>query len=889
MYKSLSFVKIAIKTCGIVFLLSGLSFYPLYAQQYSRGIGIYPGNPKEYFGPAMKIDAVHYRNLALHRAAYQSSAYDYNLTAQLITDGIIDKGLPGWVVVSTNSQGTLGKDGREHGFDRNSSSQQFEGPHGWFQIQMAGHYNAPQIDSIKLTGYMTADTLAIKPWSITVNGSDDGKTWDRLGIVSGSSSLPGMEQTGSRAGTGANRQVQQARRAPAGRRGSLNYTFKLTQPGHYKYYRINADDPNAQLWSVNHWTLYSNGVAAPIGGPYNFTSAWKSGSNGNEWIYVDLGAQCWFNHIKLYWISPAQTGSIQISDDAVTWKNVLELPATGASVTDLKFGVRTKARFVRVCMTKPVNADNGYILSEMQVFGSGGPVPIAHIQEKIQANGRLDLAGGPWKVQRAQEVKGNGIKISSHGFNDHQWLTATVPATTLVSYLNDGALPEPNVGDNNLAISDSYFYDDFWYRDTFTTPLSYKGERVFLNFDGINWKAEVFLNGHAIGQIAGAFTRGKFDISDQLAPDGNNVLAVRIIKNETPGFPTEQNRNSTDANGGELGADNPTFHASIGWDWIPTIRGRNTGIWNTVYLSKAGRVTIEDPLVTSKLPLPDTSAASISIQTTVYNHSSTSVKGVLKGKFGNTDFEQEMELGANEKKTVTFDPNTTPRLTIQHPELWWPNGYGNQHLYKASLAFFTADGRISDVKSFQTGIREMSYSDTGNLKIWVNGKRFIPRGGNMGFSEDLLRYRAREYDIAVGYHQEMNFNMIRNWVGQVGDDAFFDACDKHGILIWQDFWLANPSDGPIPNHPDMFIDNMKDFVKRIRNHPSIGLFVGRNEGNPPPVLENAITGFLPSLAPGIKYIPNSASVSVSGGGPYSLRPLKFYFSNRATPKWACLI
>ncbi len=138
------------------------------------------------------------------------------------------------------------------------------------------------------------------------------------------------------------------------------------------------------------------------------------------------------------------------------------------------------------------------------------------------------------------------------------------------------------------------------------------------------------------------------------------------------------------------------------------------------------------------------------------------------------------------------------------------------------------------VRNLKPAYEQMrAYSDTGNLKIWVNGRRFIPRGGNMGFGEDLLRYRSREYDIAVGFHKDMNFNMIRDWVGQVDDEAFYDACDKYGIMIWQDFWLANPSDGPDPYHPDMFIDNMQDYVKRIRNHPSIALYVGRNEGNPP--------------------------------------------------------
>ncbi len=877
----------------LFFLLIFLSAPPLKAQQYTRGIGVYPGDPKENFGPEMKIDAIHYRNLALHRAAYQSSSYDYNLTAQLITDGITDTSLPGWIVVSTSTQGILPRDGREHILDRHASSQQaLQGANVWIQVQMAGNYNVPPVDSISFAGGLTVDTLLIKPWQITVSGSNDGVKWDNLGGLSGDK-LPGIDALTDfmkrfpRPPAGQKMTAQQMsfmRRFAAPNRRVLNFGFKLSRAVNYKYYRFNGDDPGAKAWSVNDLTLYNNGKAAPIGGPYDFTSAWKSAGTGTEWVYVDLGAECTFNEVKLNWIRSAVQGSVQVSGDAESWKDIATLPGNGENITDLTLKSKIKGRYVRVLMTKPANPDDGYILSEMEVMGTGGPVPVEHPQAGLQQNGQLNLSGGAWKLQKGSLVKADGPELSAAGFNDSKWLTATVPATTLVSYLNDGAVPEPNYGDNNVMISDSYFYDDFWYRDVFTTPVSYKDKRVFLNFDGINWEAEIYLNGHSIGRINGAFIRGKFDVTDMLVPGGKNVLAVRVIKNETPGYPTEQNRNSTDANGGELGADNPTFHASIGWDWIPTIRGRNTGIWNNIYLSASGPVTIEDPLVTAKLPLPDTTSADINMQVTLYNHTAKDVKGVLKGKFGDADFEQNVTLRPSELKAISLDPSTNSSLRLQHPRLWWPNGYGNQHLYKVSLSFVTADGKPSDTKTFKTGVREMTYSDTGNLKLWVNGRRFIARGGNMGFAEDLLRYRGREYDIAVRYHKEMNFNMIRDWVGQVDDDAFYDACDKYGILIWQDFWLANPSDGPDPNHPDMFIDNLKDYVKRIRNHPSIGLFVGRNEGNPPPVIENAITSLLPVLAPGIKYIPNSAFGSVSGGGFYGLQPLKSYFLNRATPK-----
>lgn len=859
------------------------------AQQYTRGVGKYPGDPAEDFSPSMKIDDTHYRNLALHRAAYQSSSYDYNLTAQLITDGIVDSKLPGWLVVITSNNDTLKRDGREHLLDHHASSQQrFDGPNAWVQIEMAGNYNVPFIDSFALPGTVILDTLQQpKHWDITVSGSNDGTTWEEISKASGDS-LPGedaMSNMAKRFHIDLSKMPPERlaffKRFARPNRRLINYSFKLNNLVHYKYYRLSLNNPTAQSWSVSDLEMFKQGRTAPVGGPYNFSSAWKSAGSGEEWVYVDLGAVCSFNDIKLDWIKAAAAGSIQVSDVASNWKEIAALPSNGSNSEDIKLPKEIKGRYVRVLMTKPVSEQDGYILSEMEVMGKGGPVPVAHAEAQIEKDGKDNLDGGAWKLQRASLVKQDGAVISKPSFNDNNWLTATVPATTLVSYLNDGAVPDPNFGKNQFAVSDSYFYSDFWYRDEFATPVSYKGKRIYLNFDGINWEAEVYLNGHDLGRINGAFIRGKFDVSELLNPGGKNVLAVRVIKNDTPGFPTEQNRVSTDANGGELGGDNPTFHASIGWDWIPTIRGRNTGIWNDVYLSQSGPVTINDPFVSSTLPLPDTTSATVNVEVTLQNHTAETVNGKLHVMIGSTAFEQPVTLNASETKTIKLDPSTNPSLKINHPKLWWPNGYGNQNLYNVQLSFVTDDGNQSAEKTFKTGIREMSYTENGGaLRMYVNGKRFTPFGGNWGFSEDMLRYRGREYDIAVRYHKEMNFTMIRNWVGQIGDDEFFDACDKYGIVVWQDFWLANPSDGPDPYHPQMFIKNMEDFVKKIRNHPSIEIYVGRNEGNPPHEIQAAIDKDLPVLAPGIKYIPNSASGTVSGGGPYGLMPLKSYFQNK---------
>jgi beta-galactosidase/beta-glucuronidase len=307
------------------------------------------------------------------------------------------------------------------------------------------------------------------------------------------------------------------------------------------------------------------------------------------------------------------------------------------------------------------------------------------------------------------------------------------------------------------------------------------------------------------------------------------------------------------------------------------MRGRDIGIWGDVSLSVTEAVTIENSFVSSKLPLPDISSADLTVQADLINHHDHPFDGTLQFQMGDIKIQQRIQIAAGERKTVSLDPTTTPALHLKDPKLWWPAGYGDPHLYDAQISIEAA-GKQIDKKTFKAGIRHMTYSeDGGALRIWINGRRFIARGGNWGFGESMLRYRAREYDAAVRYHREMNFTMIRNWVGQIGDEAFYEACDRYGIVVWQDFWLANPWDGPEPDDNELFLSNVKDVVLRIRNHPSVGLYCGRNEGFPPPPLEQGIRKILGDLHPGLHYIPSSADEVVSGHGPYWANPASFYF------------
>jgi hypothetical protein len=843
------------------------------AQNYNRGIGIYPGNPNENFSPELKIDNKTYRNVALLKPAYGSSSYDYNLTAQLITDGIISTRMPGWIVTTT-SNGAPDRNEREYFIDRQPMTRlNIEGNNVWIQTELAGNYEIPEVDGFKISGNISTDTLMpeIKPWFLTVKGSNNGSEWTTLGSLTGDSLLGDTL-------TGYWRTYYPKNYRTFGKTINFNTVS-------FKFYKAEFNSPNIKNWMISEFAPTVGGNNCNIGGPYNFSSAWKSLSAGKEWIYIDLGYGCKFDKIILYWLKAAAEGTVQISDDSKLWKDIAPLPSGTSLTTEIKFTKSYKGRFVRLMLNKAVSQKDGYVLSEMEVYGTGGSYTVPHEQSNIVNDNILKLSGGAWKLQRQSLVSESSDLISKIDYNDSKWITATVPGTILTSFINAGIIPDPNYSDNQLQISDSYFYSNFWYRDEFTIPQSFKGKKIFLNFKGINWKADVFINGKKLGQIAGAFTRTKYDVTDYILPGKKNAIAVYIFKNDAPGFVKEATAQSHDVNGGELGLDNPTFHASVGWDWIPTIRGRNIGIWDEVYFSTTGQVTIEDPFVYSKLNLPDTTSADLNIQVTLNNHRAEKITGKLMGKIGNISFELPVTLASSESKKISLDPSAIPSLHFKNPKLWWPNGYGEQNLYNVKIEFVNSNGEISDSKEFKTGIKEMTYSEEGGaLRIWVNGKRFIGRGGNWGFSESNLNYRSREYDIAVRYHKEMNFTMIRNWVGQTGNDEFFDACDKYGIMVWQDFWLANPYDGPDPKNTKMFLDNAEDFVNRIRNHPSIGLYCGRNEGNPPDEIDKPLRKMLTVQNPGIHYIPNSAFQVVSGGGPYRAMPVKYYFDKSATSK-----
>ena len=823
----------------------------------TRGIGVYPGNPAEYTGPEFVPAGNDYRNLALLRVARASSSIDYNLTAQLATDGIQASGEPLLLNVSAGGR-PLSKRDREKLFDSN----------GWTTVSVPGGADASLTLQLQ-GGAIAADRLLVyglarplggdfsaapQPCTVIVERSSDGERWEP--VAKREEKQFALWRVDYREGVNA-----------------TNFRWEFPLPAEpFAALRLRLDAPGVESWSLQQLDFSLRGQAVNILPSARFYSAWMSEGADDEWICVDLGADARFDEVRFQWLERPEGGVVESSSDGVRWKRLKELPAAGPK--DERLAVRGRGRYVRLAGLQA--SPEGHIaLGELEVWGRGGVRPQAQAQplRRTDGSGRMDLRCGAWRLQRADEVPETGEVLSAVGFDAQRWLPATVPGTVLTSYFNAGAVPDQRYDDDQLQISESFFLSDFWYRDEFDLPEDWAGKEVVLHFDGINWKAEVFVNGSRAGRIEGAFTRAALDVTKLLKP-GRNALAVRILKNDHPGIVKEQDRISADLNGGVLGADNPTMHATIGWDWIPTVRGRNIGIWNDVWLSAhQGGVTIDDVFVDTDLPLPSTAYADLKPVVTLTNHGVQKRLAEIILYYGDLEIAGSAMLAPGETRDVAL-----PAARLEQPQLWWPAGYGEPHLYQVDASVWV-DGVPSDSKRLYSGVREMSYTmDGGVLDFYVNGRRLIGNGGNWGYPEVNLNYRAREYDIAVAYHADMHFTMIRNWVGQTGDEEFWEACDRHGVMVWQDFWLANPADGPVPDDEAMFLANAEDYLRKIRHHPCLALYCGRNEGNPPAALDEGLRALVNRLHPGLHYIPHSATGPVSGNGPYRALPVEEYFT-----------
>lgn len=492
-----------------------------------------------------------------------------------------------------------------------------------------------------------------------------------------------------------------------------------------------------------------------------------------------------------------------------------------------------------------------------------------------------------WQVKPQAEVGGAGGKeISMPGFPMPGSVKGVVPGAVFTAYVEAGKVPDPNYAGNIYKVDESYYNRPFWYRTEFELPSSYsEGKRVWLCFDNTNRFADFYFNGEKISgtptssrDVSGHMLRSKFDVTHLVKKSGKNAVAVLITDPDQ-----KKTRQARDPYGV---ACSPSYLAGAGWDWMPYVPGRLAGITGNAYLSFTGEAVLEDPWIRSGLPT--WKQAELSVSTGIRNASSSPKEVTLTGVIrpGDIRFSKTLRVDGKETVRLAVDKEDFARLVIQNPKLWWPNGYGEPHLYTCKLTC-SVDGEVSDEKDITFGIRKYEYKMVDNavgypvLTFFINGQKIFLKGGNWGMSEYLLRCHGKEYETKIKLHRDMNYNMIRLWTGCVTDDEFYDYCDRYGIMVWNDFWLYVAYNDVA--QPEAFKANALDKVRRLRNHPSIAIWCGANETHPKPDLDDYLRTMIAAEDHNDRmYKSCSNQDGLSGSGWWGNQPPKHHFDTSAS-------
>ena len=516
-----------------------------------------------------------------------------------------------------------------------------------------------------------------------------------------------------------------------------------------------------------------------------------------------------------------------------------------------------------------------------------------------------------FQLQSSELIHESGEIISTSDYKSNvYWFPVNVPSTVLTGLVANRVYPDPYSGMNNMLIPDASdefnktynleqyshipnvgnpWKKPYWYRTSFKVQATEKGKHFQLIFKGINYRAAVWLNGQPIAdstQMVGMFAEYSFDVSKKIKAGEENVLAVKIYPLDFPGLPApEQLKALGDffLNGGPTGdiGKNVTMVCSVGWDWIPPVRDRNIGIWQPVILRSSGDVTISKPQLITDLPnLPDTSVAKLALNLTLANHSTKNTKGILKVNIkpenfsGNkVSFSKEIEISAGASSVVELNASNTNPLLVKQPHLWWPNGYGTANLYRIQLQY-EADGVISDDTTFVFGIRTVTSKAVEvpnkflRRDFYVNGKR-VQLVGGAWVPDMMLNRDSARYDAELHLCRNSNTNLVRIWGGGITPpDVFFDLADRYGLMIWSDFWVTGDTHGEFkgstdwPLEPEVFVNNVVSTIFRIRNHPSLILWTGGNEGHIRKDVYSRMREYVISLDGTRPFIPSSSGFAI---------------------------
>jgi exo-1,4-beta-D-glucosaminidase len=436
-----------------------------------------------------------------------------------------------------------------------------------------------------------------------------------------------------------------------------------------------------------------------------------------------------------------------------------------------------------------------------------------------------------WFIQSSGKAGVDGAKISSSTYRPRGWYRATVPSTVMGTLVGDGIYGDPFFGMNFRKLPGvtypiganfvhtamdpkSPFAIPWWYRTTFRVPASMRGRRLRLNFDGINYRANIWLNGHRLADstaIAGTYRRYELDITDAVRSNSANVLAVEIFAPTPPDLQTT-------------------------WvDWNPSPPDKDMGLWQPAYLSASGDVVVQYPQVVSHVDTATLRSADLTVVTGLKNLAPHSVNGILRGRIGTVAFSRPITLAAHDSTLVRFSADSFPQLRFANPRLWWPAELGKAELYNLSLEF-VANGRVSDAQRLPFGIRQVTSESTpkGGLLFRINGRRILIRGG--GWAPDVFfRPQPERQDAQLRYALDMHLNTLR-LEGNYEDDRFFHKTDSLGILVMTGWVCCQAFEEWAkwgPEQHSIAAASAQSQIRRLRGHPSVFVWLNGSD-NPPP-------------------------------------------------------
>ncbi|MDR6882580.1 glycosyl hydrolase 2 galactose-binding domain-containing protein [Bacillus sp. 3255] len=484
---------------------------------------------------------------------------------------------------------------------------------------------------------------------------------------------------------------------------------------------------------------------------------------------------------------------------------------------------------------------------------------------------RIDLNGSDWLFKDflgEDWVWRNAEKPDTK--DSRWWRKGTVPGTVLYDLWHNGEVADPYYERNSLLAE--WVPERTWvYKKWFDIDGALKGSRVQLHVKGVDHEAQFFLNGLRIGHHKGMFTAAVFDVTDALEYGAANLLAVVIEK-----APDEQPQVSKTSYVREHKS-----RMTYWWDFCP--RMIHQGIWDDVYLDVTGGIRIEDVHVKTELS-DGYQTADLSIAAKL----SASLPGEVRVETRIVHEGETVFASVNEYRLPEGETELALAVRLNEPRLWQPNGSGEAHLYYVLMEVYDKEAApegnghfpLSASEAITFGIRKVAWqrNETPDASarpyvMTVNGRRTYIKGWNWVPMDVMYgRPQPEKLERLLTLARAAGVNMLRVWGGGlIEKDAFYELCDRFGIMVWQEFIQSSSGIANKPSEEPAFVEMMareaESIAPRKRNHPSLVLWCGGNElqdgeGRPlddtEPVL-GALRGVVERLHPGALWLPTSPS------------------------------